>query len=29
MGASPAVQAMGATYARVMLGGNVVILLLF
>src|SRR5256712_8688463 len=29
MGASPAVQAMGANYARVMLGGNVVILLLF
>jgi putative MATE family efflux protein len=29
MGASSAVQAMGATYARIMLGGNVVILLLF
>jgi putative MATE family efflux protein len=29
MGASPAVQTLGATYARVMLGGNVVILLLF
>jgi len=29
MGASPAVQAMGTNYARVMLGGNVVILLLF
>jgi putative MATE family efflux protein len=29
MGASAAVQAMGANYARVMLGGNVVILLLF
>jgi putative MATE family efflux protein len=29
MGASPAVQAMGANYARVMLGGNVVILMLF
>ena len=29
MGASPAVQAIGSNYARVMLGGNVVILLLF
>src|SRR5260370_9488915 len=29
MGASPAVQTMGATYARVMLGGNVVIVMLF
>jgi len=29
MGATPAVQAMGATYARVMLGGNVVIVMLF
>ena len=29
MGGSPAVQAMGANYARIMLGGNVVILLLF
>ncbi len=29
MGASRSVQAMGANYARVMLGGNVVILLLF
>src|SRR5689334_19637332 len=29
MGASSAVQAMGATYARIMIGGNVVILLLF
>src|SRR2546423_14435485 len=29
MGATPAVQAVGSAYARVMLGGNVVILLLF
>ncbi len=29
MGASPAVQAMGTSYARVMLGGNATILLLF
>src|SRR5437762_9276787 len=29
MGASASVQAMGATYARVMLGGNVIILMLF
>jgi putative MATE family efflux protein len=29
MGATPAVQAMGSSYARVMLGGNAVILLLF
>src|SRR2546430_3574923 len=29
MGATPAVQAVGSTYARVMLGGNVVIVLLF
>src|SRR5438105_14777196 len=29
MGATPAVQALGSAYARVMLGGNVVILLLF
>src|SRR6267143_6365079 len=29
MGASPAVQTMGVTYARVMLGGNVVIVMLF
>jgi putative MATE family efflux protein len=29
MGATPAVQAMGTTYARVMLGGNATILLLF
>lgn len=29
MGATPAVQTMGANYARVMLGGNAVILLLF
>jgi len=29
MGATPAVQALGSSYARVMLGGNAVILLLF
>ena len=29
MGATPAVQVMGSSYARVMLGGNAVILLLF
>src|SRR3989454_4879906 len=29
MGATPAVQTMGSSYARVMLGGNAVILLLF
>jgi len=29
MGATPAVQALGSNYARVMLGGNAVILLLF
>src|SRR5437870_9513749 len=29
MGATPAVRAVGSAYARVMLGGNVVILLLF
>jgi putative MATE family efflux protein len=29
MGATPAVRALGSSYARVMLGGNVVILLLF
>src|SRR2546430_4860877 len=29
MGATPAVRALGSSYARVMLGGNAVILLLF